>query len=110
MICVVVPVCRAVHVHVWVLEEAELEFRAQYSRDSRVDHRISDEAALERREVGTVLLERRLEYDVEPRLERVLRRTRGTRFGKVQHRGATSRGRIGNDEPRKAPLLLEHVR
>jgi hypothetical protein len=105
-----VPVGGAVRIRVRMLEEPQLELRPQHARDARVDHGVRDHAAAERLPVRPVLRERRLEDDVETRLEGVLRGGGGVGLGHVQHRRAARRRGIGDHESVESPRLLQRLR
>ena len=68
-----------------------------------------NQSALQRVEVRPLLSVRRLKHDVEPGLERVLRRYGRVRLGHVQHGRAAGGRRVGDDEPSEAPVALQDV-
>ena len=106
---VAVPVSGTVGVDVWILEQAELELGAEDTRYGGVDHGVGDDAAAKRVEIRAVLLERRLEDDVESGLERVLRGGRGVGLRPVENRGPAGRGRVGDHKSPKSPGAFERV-
>jgi hypothetical protein len=88
-----VPERCAVGVHIWFLEQSELELGAQHVSDSRVDHRRGDESASIRVEIWSMLLVRRLKDHVEARVQRARRCGGCAGLRVMQHRRAACRRR-----------------
>lgn len=109
MLGVAIPVRRAIGVNEWMLEEPQLELRPEDSGEGAVDHRVADDQLAKRIEIRSMLVVGRLEDHVEARVEGVHRRRCGTLLGVVEHGGPAGRGRVGDHESLKAPVVPQAV-